>query len=125
MKKFLFWLSIFLSIASISFALLPLARSPIKSMGLTTVFIVSIPGILTIVAAIVSFKNKIIGPIMFLMLSAILNYFVYTKLLGKEYLIIAGVFLLTAIIFFVSRPKEIKNNLSEVYHEDKKVYNLK
>jgi hypothetical protein len=118
-------MTIILSIIAISFALLPLARSPIKTVGITTALIVSIPGILTIISTIVSFKNKIIGPCMFLILSAIINYFVYTKLLNKEYLIIAGIFLLTAIVFFMSRPKENKNDLSEVYHEDKKVYNIK
>ena len=107
MKKYLFIISIIFAVLVIVLAFYPLIKSPIISLGWSTIFIASIPGILTLIATVTALKNRIWGGIMFLILAIVFSYFIYSKLLSNDYLIIAGLFLMTGILFLFSLKKEL------------------
>jgi len=102
MNKILFWITIVVLVAILALVFTPVLKSPLGSLGWSTVFIASIPGILTLLAAIFSFKNRLLGGSMFLILAAVFGYYIYNKLLASNYLMISILLVIAGILFLAS-----------------------
>ena len=106
MKKFLYWLAVIISITAMILAFSPLIQSHIANLSWSVILIVSAPGLLTVIATIFALKFRLMGGLMFLILSAVFGYFILSQLLSREYLIISVLYIIAGILFFILNKKE-------------------
>ena len=100
MKKIIYIFANIIAITCIILGFLPVLKSPISSIGYSTIFIMSAPGALAFVATISSVIHRFTGAIMFIIMGTIFLYFSYNNLLDKSYYLLAEASILAGLIFF-------------------------
>jgi hypothetical protein len=101
MKKFIFILANIVAIASMVLGFSPLFGLSFSQIGLTTILIMAVPGIMALVAIIVAFINKFTSALMFMIIGAIFLYFSYYNLLDQSYYLLSEGTILAGLLFLI------------------------
>jgi len=105
-KKFIFGFAAIVSVFTVIFSFFPLLRSPISTIGWSSILIVSVPGILALVATITAIYQRIAGSTMFYILTIIFAYSILTGVLDKSYWMLSGFYFASGLLFIFSRKKQ-------------------
>lgn len=104
-KKFIFGFAAIVSVFTVIFSFFPLLRSPISTIGWSSILIVSVPGVLALIATVTAIYQRIAGSVMFYILAAIFAYSILSGALDKNYWTLAGLYFASGLFFILSKKK--------------------